>query len=29
MLQIGRLLMQGSAIETKVNPDVRRACLGL
>jgi branched-chain amino acid transport system ATP-binding protein len=29
MLQIGRLLMQGSAIETKVNPDVRRARLGL
>ena len=29
ILQTGRLLMQGSAAEMKVNPDVRRAYLGL
>ena len=29
ILQTGRLLMQGSASEMKVNPDVRKAYLGL
>ena len=29
ILQTGRLLMQGSAAEMKVNPDVRKAYLGL
>jgi branched-chain amino acid transport system ATP-binding protein len=29
ILQPGRLLMQGSAAETKVNPDGSKACPGL
>ena len=29
ILQTGRVLMQGKAAEIKVNPDVRKAYLGL